>query len=72
MMAKNGLNDELEIIGYFIWFWAFVFSKNYRNEWLQEFREENWVMRFFSCLEALSSILVGLIGPIFLIYYFYL
>ena len=71
-MAKNGFDDGLEIIGYFTWFWMFVFSKNFRKEWIEEFKSDNWLGNFFSVIEAISSVLVGLVGPLFLIYYFLL
>ncbi len=60
----------MELIGYFAWFWLFIFSRKFRNIWIGELKSENWISRFFSLLEAISSVLVGLIGPIYLIYYF--
>ena len=71
MMAKNGFDDELEILGYFTWFWVFVFSKSFRKAWIEDFKNENWLGKFFDILEAISSILVGLVGPLFLIYYLF-
>ncbi len=71
-MAKNGFDDELEIIGYFTWFWMFVFSESFRKTWLGEFKSDYWLGKIFNVIEAVSSILVGLVGPLFLIYYFLL
>ena len=71
-MTKSGLSDELEIIGYFTWFWVFVFSKSFRKTWIEEFKNRNWLGKFFDVLEAISSILVGLVLPLFLIYYFFI
>lgn len=36
-MAK-GAGDEFELIGYFIFFWAFIFSKHFRESQIQEWR----------------------------------
>ena len=71
-MAKNGFDDGLEIIGYFAWFWMFVFSKTFRKAWIEEFQSESWLGKLFGVIEAISSILFGLVLPLFLIYYFLL
>jgi len=71
-MAKHGFDDGLEIIGYFAWFWVFVFSKTFRKAWIEEFKSGNWFGKLFGVVEVISSILFGLLLPLYLIYFFLL
>ncbi len=71
-MAKNNSGDELEVLGYFIGFWVFLFSKKFRDIWINEFKKENLFGKFFDIIEAISSIVFGVIIPIVAINYLWL
>ena len=69
-MAK-GASDELELIGYFIFFWAFISSKQFRESQIQEWRESGLLNRLFMILEAASSVFCGLVLPILILYWIF-
>ena len=70
-MAK-GAGDEFELIGYFIFFWAFIFSKQFRESQNQGWRESGLLNRLFMILEAASSIFCGFVLPILILYWIFL
>ena len=71
-MAKGSIGDEFDILGYFIGFWLFVFSKSFREIWVSEFKKSNWFGKFFDIIGAISSIIFGVLTPIGLIYFIFI
>jgi hypothetical protein len=67
-MAKGG-GDEFELLYYFVFFWAFVFSKKFRQSQIEEWRESGLLNRVFMSLEAVSSFFCGVILPILILYW---
>ena len=67
-MAK-GEGDEFELLYYFIFFWAFVFSKKFRQLQIQEWRQSELLNKVFMSLEAVSSFFCGVILPILILYW---
>jgi hypothetical protein len=66
-MSKGG-GDGLEVIGYFIFFWAFIFSPKFRQSQIQEWKESGVVGKIFIIIEACSSILCGVCLPVYILY----
>jgi len=64
---SKGAGDGLEVIGYFIFFWAFIFSTQFRQHQIQEWKESGVFSKFFIVIEACSSILCGVCLPIYII-----
>lgn len=54
----------IEIAGYFAFFWFFIFNKRFRALQLEEWRNGNWLDRFFIGIEALTSVAVGVVLPL--------
>ncbi|MEZ5308621.1 MAG: hypothetical protein R2684_15865 [Pyrinomonadaceae bacterium] len=65
---KGGGGDWIEVLAYFIGFWWFVFSSDFRRKWLQEFRDESLLGKILSLGQAAISIAFGVLLPVFLIY----
>jgi len=65
----KGTGDGLELIGYFIFFWAFVFNKKFRAMHIQEWNASGYANRFFMILEACSSIFCGVVLPVMVLYW---
>jgi hypothetical protein len=63
------MTDIAEVAGYFIFFWAFIFSPGFRQDRISEWTTGGWISRFFILLEALSSFLCGVAVPILLIWW---
>ncbi len=61
------MGDGIEILGWFVYFWMFIFSKKFRNAWVQEFQDGGIPDRLYKCWEAVVSILFGL-APFGLLY----
>ena len=59
----------MEILGYFIGFWVFLFSKKFRDIWIYEFKNTNLLGKFFDLIEAISAIVFGVIIPIVAVNY---
>jgi len=66
-MSKDG-GDGLEVIGYFIFFWAFIFSSKFRQSQIQEWKEAGVLSKFFIVIEVCSSVLCGVCLPAYIIY----
>jgi hypothetical protein len=63
------LLEIFEMPAYFIGFWAFIFSRSFRENVIVEWRESGHVGKFFTLLEMASSFLVGVVLPAWLILY---
>lgn len=62
------MGDGIEILGWFVYFWLFIFSKKFRTAWVQEFKDGGVSERLYKCWEAVASILFGL-APLGLMYF---
>jgi len=71
-MAQGTIRDEFDILGYFVGFWLFIVSKNFREIWIIEFKKSNWFGKFFNIIEVISSIIFGVLIPIAIIYYMFI
>jgi hypothetical protein len=58
----------MELIGYLIFFWAFIFSSKFRQSQIQEWKESGIIGKFIIIMEACSSILCGVCLPVYIIY----
>ena len=56
--------DAISVVGYFAFFWLFLFNKRFRETRIAEWQSANRLERFFMSMEAISSILFGVILPI--------
>ncbi len=65
----KGSGDEFELIGYFVFFWAFIFSKSFRDLQIKEWNLSGALNRFFMILEAASSIFCGVFLPALFFYW---
>jgi hypothetical protein len=68
----KGAGDESELIGYFVFFWVFIFSKKFRQLQIQEWKESGLLNKVFMSLEAVSSFFCGVILPILILYWIFL
>jgi len=67
-MAKFSWSDEIGFIGHVLGFWLFIFSEDYRTSWIKEFSQASFSGKLIDIAEAIFSILVGLILPVYLIF----
>ena len=65
----KGAGDGFELIGYLIFFWAFIFSKNFREIQIKEWQQTEILNRTFMVFEAVVSFLCGVFLPILLFYW---
>lgn len=63
------MSDGIEIPGWFIYFWLFIFSRKFRNAWIQEFKGARAIEKAFKAWEALVSVIFGL-APLAALFYF--
>jgi hypothetical protein len=57
------MSESIDFIGYFVFFWLFLFNKRYRATRMEEWQEGGWLERAFMLLEAASSFLIGAVVP---------
>jgi hypothetical protein len=57
------LLDSFEVLGYFTFFWLFIFKKQFREIKIVEWKEGNVGEKFLIVIEAISSIFCGLFIP---------
>jgi hypothetical protein len=62
------MSDAVESIGYFVFFWLFLFNKRYRSARIAEWRDGGGFERAFLLFEAAVSILVGVVVPVALLW----
>jgi hypothetical protein len=67
-----GIGEWGELLGYFFWFWLFVFNPECRAEVLREWRESGLLERSWIVVEALASFAVGVVLPLVILYYLFL
>jgi hypothetical protein len=60
----------IEVIGYFAFFWLFLFSKRFRALQREEWKNGDWLTRFFMVTEAIISTAFGVVLPLALIWEF--
>lgn len=61
--------ELVEVAGYLIGFWLFLFSGKFRERSIRNFREGNFFTRALILFEAVSSIFVSVILPAILLYH---
>jgi len=61
--------ELIELAGYLIGFWLFIFSKKFREAIIGKFKEGNFFERALIVFEAVSSTFVSVILPAILVYY---
>jgi hypothetical protein len=61
------MSDSIEALGYFSGAWLFIFSKRFRNAWLEEFVGAGKIGRVFMTLDAGVSVALGFGLPIALL-----
>lgn len=61
------MGDAIDLVGYFAFFWLFLFSKKFRETRIADWRSGGLIERFFMTIESLISFLIGVILPIYLI-----
>jgi hypothetical protein len=59
--------DFLELIGYLLGFWLFLFCKKFRNEIIRDWKAFGVVRKFNILLEAASSVFCGIVVPVWII-----
>ena len=62
------MSEVVEFAGYFLFFWLFLFNKRFRAARIAEWHDGGWLERVFLLLEAAGSFLVGVIGPVALLW----
>lgn len=62
------VGDAVEIAGYFIFFWAFIFNSKFRRAQIQEWKASGFANRFFMIIEVLISVFCGVFVPGVFIY----
>lgn len=62
------MGEVIELLGYFVFFWRFVFSSRYREETIQAFKDAGWIEKLFKLFEACVSTVLGLGGIVILVY----
>ena len=55
--------EGLDLIAYFFGFWMFVFSRDFREDWLSDWAASSMLERVALVLQAVGSILIGVIAP---------
>jgi len=58
----------IEVVGYFAFFWLFLFSSRYRALQMEEWNNGGWFGRIFMVIEAITSTIIGLILPLALLW----
>ena len=61
---------DIEFIGYVIGFWLFLLWKQYRVEWIKEYKNEDAFHKILKILEAFSSFVISVLIPLFLVYWY--
>ena len=61
------MDNGIEIFGWFVYFWLFIFSKNFRSAWIEEFKEGGIPEKLYKSWEGVVSVLFGL-APLLIIY----
>ena len=61
--------ELVELAGYLIGFWLFIFSEKFRGKIKKEFKEGSFLKRGMIVFEGISSTFVSVILPAILIYY---
>ena len=62
------LDDTIEIFGYLVGFWLFLFSKQFRMTWIEDFKNAHFIDQLFRIVGAIGSIAIGLGIPVIIIY----
>ncbi len=59
--------DLIELIGYFIGFWLFLFNKKFRAIIISDWNSSGMFGKFFIVLGAVSSVFCGVVLPVWFI-----
>jgi hypothetical protein len=59
--------DAILVLGYFVGFWMFLFNRNFRTRWIEEFHKKSSAEKTEACFDALGCILIGVGIPAALI-----
>ena len=58
----------LEVLSYLFGFWLFIFSRRFRQHWIEDFKAAHWIDQIFRVIGALFSIAVDLVAPLLIVY----
>ncbi|PLK50398.1 hypothetical protein [Uliginosibacterium sp. TH139] len=61
------MSGFVEVIGYFAFFWLFVFNTRFRRALIQEWANGGFIERTGLVLEGTFSFLVGVVAPLVLL-----
>ena len=61
------MSDAIDLIGYFAFFWLFLFNRRFRESRVADWQAGGWIERFFMCTEAVISFVIGVVIPIYVI-----
>ena len=67
--CNDMMSDLAEFVGYFVFFWAFIFSPSFREQRVGEWKSTGWTNRFFMLLEVLSSFFCGVVLPVMFLWW---
>ena len=59
----------MDLIRLAIGFWLLIFSHNFRQSWLHEYRKAGMLFRGLQIIESTISVFIGLVLPISLVYW---
>ena len=59
--------DFLELVGYFLGFWLFIFSKKFRAIIVENWKSSGVFGKFFIILGAVSSFFCGVLVPVWIL-----
>ena len=59
--------DFIELLGYFLGFWLFIFNKKFREMIIADWKSSGVAGKFFIPLGAISSLFCGVLVPIWIL-----
>jgi hypothetical protein len=67
-MPLDIVGEGIEALGYFVGFWAFLLSAEFRASTLAQWRERSGFEHFFTAIDIFASAACGL-APVALLYW---